>query len=235
MVAHREALPEVVRSMVPDVRGSIIRPHRANDDEDAWYEYTACVLGSRVRQDVASSFAEACREQLLYPKKRPRRRPLEQRDFEGVLRSPRIVRGRHTRYPFPVVRAGALASSATYFYAGVAESLLNFLSVEDSAEALRRWLCRHAAGLGPKQASLFLRNAAGVEHLAVLDVHLLRYGEIVGLWTATEVRPSSITWYEKAECLLRRHAEQLGVEFLEFDVSAWVVMRAYSSLQMRVG
>lgn len=226
MDAH--ILPQVVASMARDVMPEVRRPKQCERDEDAWYEYSACVLGSRVSQDIGTTFTEALREQGLYPGAGSRQLRTFAQETEQVLTTRRIVRGRPHGYPFPAARARVLGNAASVFYSA-REGLLRTISSEPCRGlGHRRWLHQHAPGLGPKQASLFLRNALGAEELAVLDVHILRYGCIVGLWSSTEVRASSIRWYELAEERVRLHAAQLGLSVFEFDITAWVVMRAYS-------
>lgn len=229
MNAGSALVAEVVRSMAPEVRAAARTPRRAADDEDAWFEYVTCVLSSRVRQEVAVAFTEALRTRHLYPRTTMSSDSFA-RGISETLCGRAYVGGRERRYPFPHVRGASLASAASIVY-GRGRCLTDHVSALGSVAAQRAWLANNVPGIGPKQASMWLRNALGIADVAVIDAHLLRYGEIVGLWTSAGARPSSLRWYDGAEAMMRRHASDLGLSLFDFDITTWIVMRAYSSLR----
>lgn len=219
---------EVVKSMAPEVRAAARPPQRAADDEDAWFEYVACVLSSRVRQEVAIAFTDALRTRALYPRDTMSSDSFA-RGISDTLRGSAHVAGHERRYPFPRVRGASLASAACLLYAR-GGCLIDRATALGSVAAQRAWLANNVPGIGPKQASMWLRNALGVADVAVIDTHLLRYGDLVGLWSSADARPSSLRWYDSAEGMIRCHASELGLSLFDFDITTWIVMRAYSTV-----
>ena len=81
------------------------------------------------------------------------------------------------------------------------------------------------SGLGPKQASLFLRNIGYAKHVAVLDVHVLTYMSWVGLTDAPLKSVPTIHKYEMLEDLFIEHACSFGCTPDQFDLAVWVVVK----------
>jgi N-glycosylase/DNA lyase len=96
----------------------------------------------------------------------------------------------------------------------------------DGAHEARRILVGEVPGLGPKQASLFLRNIGFTLDLAILDCHVLRYMAWQGTPELAEP-PRSVKRYEHLEDLLRADADRHGVALGELDRAIWLVMRAW--------
>jgi len=86
-------------------------------------------------------------------------------------------------------------------------------------------------GVGPKQASMFLRNVAVSYDLAIVDRHVCRYMHLIGL-VEGDLRVATIREYEESEAKLRVYATTamscpLGV----LDWAIWIVMRAASRIE----
>jgi len=85
---------------------------------------------------------------------------------------------------------------------------------------MRAWLIENVKGLGPKEASHFLRNIGLGRELAILDSHILknlaRYGVI-------EEVPKSLAGrkYYDIEEKMREFARQVGIPFDELDLLLW--------------
>ena len=82
-----------------------------------------------------------------------------------------------------------------------------------------------AVGIGPKQASLFLRNIGYAKDLAILDTHILRYMSLVGLLPNLIQSVSTLRKYETVEGLLCSYSEKFQVSLAYIDIAIWVVMR----------
>ncbi|MGB2600662.1 MAG: N-glycosylase/DNA lyase [Candidatus Omnitrophota bacterium] len=84
----------------------------------------------------------------------------------------------------------------------------------------RDWLVRNVKGIGYKEASHFLRNIGFGQHLAILDVHILRnmvrYGVI-------ESVPKNISRsvYLELENKLKGFAKKIGIPMDELDLLFW--------------
>lgn len=93
--------------------------------------------------------------------------------IEALLREPMNVNGRLVRYRFPRQRAHRLSFAFRY--------LENGSPPTNDVQAFRRSLM-HLPGIGPKTASWIARNWLGSDDVAILDVHVLRAGCLMGLF-----------------------------------------------------
>ena len=85
---------------------------------------------------------------------------------------------------------------------------------------LREWLVENVKGLGYKEASHFLRNIGLGEEFAILDRHILRNLNRLGV--IPEI-PVSITKkrYLEMEEKLRRFSTEIGIPMAELDLLFW--------------
>ena len=85
---------------------------------------------------------------------------------------------------------------------------------------LREWLVENVKGLGYKEASHFLRNIGLGEEFAILDRHILRNLNRLGV--IAEI-PTAITKnrYLEMEEKLRRFAEKIGIPMADLDLLFW--------------
>ncbi len=86
--------------------------------------------------------------------------------------------------------------------------------------ALRDWLEREVLGLGPKEASHFLRNIGLGENLAILDRHILLNLQDLGV---IEALPASLTRsrYHAIERDLLDFCEQIDIPVGHMDLLLW--------------
>ena len=103
------------------------------------------------------------------------------------------------RYPFSRVRANQIRRAAEQLCETKC-TLRSYLESSRDIRAARRRLALEVSGLGPKQASLFLRNVGYGAHVAVLDVHVLTYMYWAGL---TETPIASVATLRRYEALER--------------------------------
>jgi N-glycosylase/DNA lyase len=127
------------------------------------------------------------------------------------------------KYPFPGRRTETIGRAAAEIYAGEG-SLTGLISGFKSAEEGRRRLMS-VPGVGPKVASMFLRNIGYSNDLAIIDRHILRYMSAVGV-ASGPWNLSQLQHYSQAESELREHANAMGLELGDFDRAAWIVARA---------
>jgi len=197
-------------------------------EEELWRELIACILGSRVRFDVAHSAIERLEKTGTFPLalQIARHANYEQyvlRVLSGTDEAWKAP-GVRKRYPFCKMRARQirLAAQALYSNGGGIRRLLE--NARDVREARRR-LATDVAGLGPKQASLFLRNIGYAVHVAVLDAHVLTYMEWVGLTPSPIRTVRTIRHYEMLENAFIEHSYSSGFPPNLFDLAVWVVVR----------
>ena len=203
-----EALGETERASTP----------WSNQSEDSlWRELVACILGSRVRFEAAYSAVKRMHNMLLLSGSR-RTACFDQYEQDtGAALS--------EGYPFYRMRAKQIRHAAEYLY-GTGGSIRDVLNAARDGRGARRLLAAEVSGLGPKQASLFLRNIGYAKQVAVLDVHVLTYMNWVGLTDAPIKSVSTIRKYETLEDVFIGHACSFGSTPDRLDLAVWVVVKA---------
>ena len=194
------------------------------------FELVACILGSQVPYVVALTAAEEIRDVGLLenPTSQDSITAYEKAIY-NILSQPLHnpgwpPAGRH--YRFARKRADHISRTvwAVYFDGG---SLTGRLRACRTAGEARRSIVEVGVGIGPKQASLFLRNIGFTEELAILDTHLLRFMSLFGLLNQTIRSISSMQKYETLEKQLGNYAKSIGYSLGCVDQAIWIVMRVY--------
>ncbi len=197
-------------------------------ESDLWYELASCILGSHVSYESALMAARRLRSAgvLELPPIGSDLGAFE-RDVAAVLLgsqslSPGAASGQ--RYRFPFLRANHLRRAAEAIYAN-GGSLRGLLNGEEDPRQARARLVGVACGIGPKQASLFLRNVGYTADLAILDRHVLQYMAVIGLLRSRTVAVRTIEEYECVESIFQAHAQVRGISVGDLDVAVWIVVR----------
>jgi N-glycosylase/DNA lyase len=204
---------------------------RTLSEQQLWAELVGCILSSQVRHEACSAAHERLTESGLLQLTRMEssahlcnelRRALAQ-PFTGTDNSFCFA----GRYRFPNSKAKQIAATASRLYRdGAGISIL--LGNTQCPKSVRRQLIELCCGVGPKQASLFLRNIGFSEDVAILDAHVIRYMELLGLVERYGPSMSSIRLYEQGEQSFRCHAANRGFTPATLDTAVWVVMRMLS-------
>ncbi len=132
--------------------------------------------------------------------------------IETLLRTPLLVRGRTMHYRFPRTKARFLAA---------AFEKLSTEAAPADAVALRDWLLA-IPGIGPKTASWVVRNRLANAPVAILDVHVIRACQILGLFPMDVRLPREYATLERA---FIRLAEVIGLPPGDVDAVMWSEMR----------
>lgn len=133
--------------------------------------------------------------------------------IEELLREPLTVEGRQARYRFPRQKAGRL-TAALRRLGELDLDLEDTVSLRDQLMLL--------PGIGPKTASWIVRNWAGADNVAILDVHVIRAGQLMGLFPQQVRLPKD---YGKLEGLFLTFAKALAVPPSLLDAIIWREMR----------
>jgi len=205
-------------------------------EEELWRELIACILGSRVRFDVAHSAMERLEKAGLVSRGPHITKYMNYEQdvlctLSGTGEAQKSL-GNEKRYPFSKMRARQirLAAEALYSNGG---SIRRLLKNTRDVRKTRRHLATAVAGLGPKQASLFLRNIGYAAHVAVLDVHVLTYMEWVGLVPLRIRAVRTLRQYETLEDAFIEHSYSSGFPPNLFDLAVWVVVRVVKKEYMQ--
>ena len=185
-------------------------------EDELWRELVSCILGSRVRWESAWRALEGMEEKrLLGSARRSAGYDEYERDIGRVLSN---------GYPFYRVRAQQVRSAAERVY-GCGRTIRGLLEEASEVRHARRILSDGIPGIGPKQASLFLRNIGYSEEVAVFDVHVLSYMRWAGLTKAELKSVSTVERYEELEKSFLEHALWFGYPISDFDVAVWIVAK----------
>ena len=142
--------------------------------------------------------------------------PHSAEQLEEWLRDPIEVDGRPVKYRF-------VAQKAKYL-AGALQMLVNTPTFTAGRE-LRDWLMK-LPGVGPKTASWIARNWLDADDVAILDIHIMRVGQVIGLF------PRNLTVernYMELEKLFLKFSAALGVRASELDAIMWHEMASSPS------
>ncbi len=217
-------LEHAVVSIYPEIHRRATSLENDADERLLWKELSCCVLSSQVRYGIAVAAAEALeREAVLY-------HPTTSADaLEIILRGPLLVDSRIHHYRFPKSKAVQLAATHAAVRSS-ADGLLPLLEGFTCAEEARVWLVANASGVGPKQASMFLRNTGMTYDLAVLDRHVIDYMHELGISNAEHPSNlSTLKGYSNQEMVLKSYARNLGMAVGLMDWAIWIVMRVFKA------
>ncbi|CAN7674694.1 DNA lyase [Pararhizobium sp. LjRoot255] len=217
-------LERAVVSIYPEIHRRVTSSVDDADERLLWKELSCCVLSSQVRYPVAVAAAEALERQAVLC-----RQGASADALESVLRSPLLVDCRVHHYRFPKSKAQQLAATHAAVHSS-ANGLLALLDGFSCAEEARRWFVANASGIGPKQASMFLRNTGMTYDLAVLDRHVIDYMNELGI--SRVERPgalSTLKGYSNRETVLKSYAHDLGMAVGLMDWAIWIVMRVFKA------
>lgn len=212
----------------------VIRSNRNNwlsfPESELLFELISCILGSRVSYEIAQSAATKLKNAgLLNNRTSEYSFRSYQTAIEIILKSPlknKDLKSRTRHYPFPKLRANHIARTvwAVYSDGGSIKGLLKSIK---SAKKARKLLVQKVVGVGPKQASLFLRNIGFTNDLAILDSHVLNFMCMRGLVKKRVHSIPTLSSYEKHETNLKQYAQGTGWPLGCLDQAIWIVMRVY--------
>lgn len=143
--------------------------------------------------------------------------PVDEATIEALLLEPLSVLGRSVRYRFPTQRAGRLAKALNW---------LEELELDEMSPLALREELMTQPGIGPKTASWIVRNWTGTDEVAILDVHVIRAGQIMGLFPENIRLPRD---YAALEARFLDFAEALRIPASYLDALIWREMRAFTT------
>lgn len=222
-----------IRTLCPLIEEEIKkRADRCLDEYDLRRELIGCILGSQVRYEMAVAATENLESAGLLDDAWWCCGNAGNR-FESYVLKVLVGRSRGLRqggsYRFPKVRARQLAQARNVL---ARVPLASRLADGSTAANMRRALIDHIPGLGPKQASMFLRNIGKSYDLAILDTHVLRFIDMQGLLPITEARIGTVKGYERAEQVVIGYATTLGYPVGYLDWAIWATMKAARELSL---
>ena len=227
--AHAEILPGVYWGRVDELftvaywRGlywmheadSLSAHHRIGDTFKE--EVVACMLGGYgVRAEVALAAFKRLRGRGLLAGSVP-----TEGEVSSCLREPLDVFGRKVSYRFWRRKSKQVADALSYLRSNPPVS---------SGRALRKQLLE-LPGIGLKTASWIVRNWEGSSEVAILDIHVVRAGRLMGLFAAQE---RTVSAYMSMEARFLELATRMSVSAAHLDSLIWRTMRASPRFITRV-
>lgn len=216
-------LLKAVAAICPDIQDRVSNASKPCNERRLWWELSSCILSSQVPYPLAVAAADAIEAKKLLLNAQGSSEDLMKRLVE-LLTTPLIVEGRSRMYRFPVARAQHLTATRAAI-TSEAGSLRELVDNFDDVMKARAWFVEHAPGVGPKQASMFLRNAGVSYDLAILDRHVLNYMAKLGIYSDNKHFISGLKKYRQHEEALREHAQELNCPVGLLDWAIWIVMR----------
>ncbi|MCW8830571.1 MAG: hypothetical protein OQK32_03520 [Gammaproteobacteria bacterium] len=191
------------------------------------HELVLCILGSGVRYEVAVSYAAAISKKRCLSKTHAKD-PVRIENSVALVLNGAVESfwsdKEYKRYRYPNIRATYISSS----YCNVVNefgSIKAFLNKCIPASKLRRELVRICPGIGPKQASHFLKNVGYSNELAIIDSHILKYMEMTENMSAKDYQLGKIDKYEYMESLYITTVKNFNYPVAIVDQAMWFVMR----------
>jgi N-glycosylase/DNA lyase len=220
-------LQAAVAAISPDIEARVAPRPLQMGERQLWWELSCCILSSQVPYSSAVAAADAIDAKGVLLGTTADLEQLVSR-LVPLLQTPLLIEGRQRSYRFPFARSVLLAR-ARIAITRSAGSLAAFLAASTDGGQSREWLIAHVPGLGPKQASMFLRNIGATYDLAILDRHVTNYMSAVGIESSSRIL-RNLAQYREREAVLSSHAQELGLRVGLLDWAIWIVMRAARTL-----
>lgn len=184
------------------------RGHRIGETFEE--EVVACLLGGHgIPAEVGLAAFKRLRDRGLISE------PIDDTvALSDVLREPLSLGGRQIVYRF--------WSQKAKYVLWALRALREEPPPLDSSRALRDHLLQ-LPGIGPKTASWIVRNWLGSNDVAILDVHVIRAGQLMGLFTSADRVEHH---YFRMERRFLDFAGAIGVPAADLDALIWHHMRS---------
>lgn len=200
------------------MREGFLAPRKHTIGETLQEEVVACLLGGYgIPAEVALAAFNRLRSRGLISQE-----CTENEVISENLREPLTVAGRQVVYRF--------WSQKSRYITGAIRTLSERPAPQDTAQHLREYLLA-IPGIGFKIASWIVRNWMTSDEVAILDIHIIRAGQLMNLYS-TEDRVSRD--YLDMERRFINLAQAMDVHASELDALIWFEMRRTPKLVSRL-
>jgi len=180
---------------------------REKDESKAFKELVFCLLTPQSKAEVCWKVVlELEKAGLLFssPEK------ISEKEIENLIRGVRFKKNK-TKY--------IILAKKMFLKDGV-PLVFKKVPFERGSLFARKWLVKNVKGLGFKEASHFLRNIGFYEDIAILDRHILRCLETLGV---IDKMPKTLTEkrYLKIERKMRKFSKNVNVPMHYLDFVFW--------------
>lgn len=172
-------------------------------NEDMFAELVFCILTPQSRAKSCWTAVEHLRNRGL----------LTNCDVNGIRKELNIVR-------FGNKKAEYIVSARKKLTINGRMSIKDILSRFDDPYQAREWLVKNIKGIGYKEASHFLRNIGKGEELAILDRHIFKNLELLGVIGEVPQNPSNKRYIE-IEKGMQEFANRIKIPMSHLDFVLW--------------
>ena len=220
-------LEDVVFEVLAEALYLVPQVSRVTDEKTLLSEAILCILSSQEKYELALSATKQIKEHIFIPKSKKdtdviRRRLekiLDQR-FSYIEHNQAYSR----KIRFNVRKIHYIITTMENIYLNNT-TFSSIIGSHVSAENKREIVMKYCLGLGPKQASMFLRNIGFHSEFAVLDKHILDYMILLGLSKCASY--SGISSYRRVEEELKSYAATKSANLYHLDLAIWATMRQW--------
>lgn len=196
-------------------------------------ELVLCILSSQEKYEVALAVIKSLRKEnvLRIPKCKSEFKEIKSQ-IKDTLKNPVHFKFNEKDYSR---RLRFFAKKGKYIIDTLENIYLNdltiteILNLKDCIQETRKNIIYYTCGLGPKQASMFLRNIGYYSEFAILDKHVIDYMKIMGLTCVSATSFSSMSSYQEIETKLKSYADTYNVNLLHLDLAIWTTMRTLNN------
>lgn len=198
-------------------------------EEQLWFELASCILGSQVHYETA----KGCIDHLIENGLLDIQNILSSPDqvIEEIIRElskpiyPPFVNNKGCKYRYPNSKAEFIVTTCLEIYRDTS-SLSHILERCSDAYEARDILIKKCKGIGPKQASLFLRNVSYCKDLAIIDSHVIDFIKLMELNREIDSKIiANKSHYLENEKILLSYADDRERTLASLDLAIWIVMR----------
>lgn len=198
-------------------------------------ELALCILSSQEKYEVALAMMKEMRKHDTL------RVPMNRREFRSIksevkqtVKKPVAFKLNNQKYErrlrFGEKKANYISDTIENIYLN-GLCIKDILNQGDNIHDTRKLIMKYSTGLGPKQASMFLRNIGYHADFAILDKHIIEFMFLMGLTNMREARFSNISVYQELEMKLKSYAESFNVSLFHLDLGIWTTMRTLKQYQ----
>lgn len=181
-------------------------------------EITFCLLGGfGITAELATAAFKRCDEHGHIANLEA-----DARAWTETLRQPLTVEGKIKRYRFPNQKSRFLANAMQFLRENSVERF--------KGRKLRDELLK-INGIGPKTAGWVVRNIDDSDDVAILDIHLVRAGQLCGLFSENQKVERD---YPDMESRFLEFSAALGVRPSVLDCLIWDQMRLLGNLAIQL-
>ena len=207
---------QLVNDLIVDAQNGLVKLpefRRRTDVREVWYELALCISSSqeRTRRAVAVAEALACSYDLIADAEDPSatiRQAIEEK-YLSLRFSNRKIDQLSKSFKKLQEHKNAIMELEKYF---------------SNPKDARAFIMSEFAGVGPKQASMWLRNMGWGENLAIIDVHIERASRIL----LDDENISGGARYFESERKLENFAIEKNVTLQTLDVIIWACSRLFN-------